>query len=305
MTPIIFAVISQPTYLAVSFYRWWSTQQNHPATSYYYSPQRNASRDKMYQSLYLRFKGLGSKWRGLGIGFSFISGWLDKIKEDTGAGNSQISLKITFPDPLATVIEMLVVSFVPVKTLGDKITEQHLKDTEEGIKILVRLKMGGNRMPMAFEGEYRKGDSKYWKVSYRGGETPFQATSWGVVSQLYHKATRTIPRLRSGTWSGIRPSMARCSKGFNKIALICDNYLSLGRTPCRSSRRSRLLASSNSYLRWKSGHCHLLQERTTCRACLEWQDWRQKGREWKGLGLQPQETMIDRSIRHGPRRQEP
>lgn len=169
------------------FYRWWTSAASAMNDNVYFiSQQRTDSRDKIIEA-YLRSKGLGSNGVAMLLASPMAFQWLAGIKQDSTSLREFLNrAQKNLPDPLAMVLDILTSSFIPVKPISNKITEQHLNDSEEGIKILVRLKQGGKRMPMAFEGEYRNeepGHSKFWTVSYIGGGTPFRA-SWGKIGHL-------------------------------------------------------------------------------------------------------------------------
>jgi hypothetical protein len=162
------------------FFMWWaSLRQTMNENIYFLSPKRTDSRDKIIEA-YLRSKGLGNNGVAMVLASTVAFQWLSNVNEDTTL-REFLEMAKSMTNPLAMVLEILIHANVPVKPLSEKITEEHLNDSEEGIKILVRLKQGGKRVKMGFEGRYdctEEGHDKFWEVTYVGGEKPFRA-SWG------------------------------------------------------------------------------------------------------------------------------
>ena len=161
------------------FFRWWLTIPDSQTRGWLGFNGRTDARDRIYEA-YLKSKAVGPN----GIAFAMASSPFHLCDLNIGLRDFYQILKDTYAKPLENIIDLLKQTGIPVKHITDKITGEHIEQTEEGIKILVRIKQGGHRTPKSFEGEYHDvspGHSKFWTLTYIGGDKPFRAT-WGKIS---------------------------------------------------------------------------------------------------------------------------
>ena len=155
------------------FFRWWATM---PAATkvntYLGSDLRDRDHDRIFEA-YLKSQAVGPN------GIALLLSGKQGFKADLTLREFFGCVKALYPNPLGNLIDILE---VPVKKISGKITEDQINEVEEAIKILVRLKQGGKRVPMSFEGVYHDtspGHSKFWSLTYVSNNL-FRA-SWGKI----------------------------------------------------------------------------------------------------------------------------
>ncbi len=165
------------------FYVWWMKQPASKGKGYLGSPNlRTDARDRIFEA-YLKSKALGPN----GIAFMLAPKHnpLCDVNPQTSLRDFHQVLKETYPNPLPVLIDMLKAIGVPVKDIKDEITGEHIDQSEEALKIMVRVKQGGKRQPKHFEGTYHNtdlGHYKFWTLTYIGGAEPYRAT-WGKIGK--------------------------------------------------------------------------------------------------------------------------
>lgn len=162
------------------FFKWWIANTSCDQ-GYLGGSMRSAERDKVYEA-YLKSKAVGPNGIAFLLASRFFS--LNDVYPQMDLKGFYEIIKNQYPMPLGNLIDLLRDCGIPVKQIGEKgITEEHITGTEEGVVILVRAKNGGHRVAKAFEGLYHNtepGHSKFWELSYIGGNTPYRAT-WGRI----------------------------------------------------------------------------------------------------------------------------
>ncbi len=164
------------------FFKWWATQPQAKTQGYLGSATlRTDARDRIFEA-YLKSKALGPN----GIAFMLAPKHnpLCDLSPQMGLRDFHQVLKDTYPAPLLTLIDVLKAIGVPVKNVKDEITGEHIDQSEEALKIMVRVKMGGKRRAQSWEGTYHNtspGHSKFWTLTYIG-EHMYRAT-WGKISK--------------------------------------------------------------------------------------------------------------------------
>jgi hypothetical protein len=163
------------------FFKWWGTQYTAKKNSWLGCDLRTEARDRIFEA-YLKSKAVGPN------GIAYLMAARNHIRDmhpDTSLRDFHQILKDNYPSPLPVLIDVLKEIGIPVKNIRDEIEGEHIDQTEEALKIMIRLKMGGKRQPKSFEGTYHNttpGHSKFWTLTYIGGDKPYRAT-WGKIGK--------------------------------------------------------------------------------------------------------------------------
>ena len=117
------------------FFLWWIKLPESRTNGYLGSSLRNPARDRVIEA-YLKSKALGVN--GIAFMLAIRKNHLDV--NQVSLRDFYQFLKFTHPHPLAVLIDMIKAVGVPVKNIGDKITNKDIEESEEAIKLMVRIK---------------------------------------------------------------------------------------------------------------------------------------------------------------------
>jgi len=165
------------------FFRWWTEAHYHGGDCYLLSAARTDDRDKVFEA-WVKAQGLGPEARALLLaGAESGQVIIHRNGEDTTLREFLEDVKYKYPlgSIVPKLIDVLIKCGIPVKHISDAgVADKHIADIEDGIKIMVRLKQGGKRKSLPFEGRYDNTDDgcdKFWEVHFTG-DGKFRA-SWG------------------------------------------------------------------------------------------------------------------------------
>lgn len=164
------------------YYKWFMNEGG-DTFGYWASDMRTPARDRIIEA-YLKSQGAGSNAIAMLLSGKENREMMKDVTEETSLRDFLDMVKKHYPSesPLPVLIDILRACDIPVKHVSNEVQSKHVTEVEEGIKILVRLRQGGKRQPLSFEGLYQDtsdGHNKFWEVKYISNNL-FRA-GWGRI----------------------------------------------------------------------------------------------------------------------------